>query len=174
MFFRNSLAFSIIQWIGNLISSSSSFSKPSLGIWKLLVHIMLKLSMQDSKHDFTSMGDECSCPMVSTLFSITLLGNWDEHWPLPILWPLWESSRFASILKASKLMASSLRVWIVVLWYCLSWEFAVKKAEHQRINAFELWCWRRLLKVPWAARRSSQSMSRKSTLNSHWKHWWWS
>ena len=63
---------------GNLISSSSSFSKPSLGIWKLLVHIMLKLSMQDSKHDLTSMGDEYSCPMVSTFFSTTLLGDWDE------------------------------------------------------------------------------------------------
>ena len=36
-----------------------------------------------------------------------------------------------------------------------SW--TVKKAEHQRINAFQLWCWRRLLKVPWTARRSSQS-----------------
>ena len=43
---------------GNLISSSSSFSKASLDIWKLLVHIMLKLSMQDFKHDLTSMGDE--------------------------------------------------------------------------------------------------------------------
>ena len=63
---------------GNLISSSSSFSKPSLDIWKLLVHIMLKLSMQDFKHDLTSMGDECNCPMVSTFFSTTLLGNWDE------------------------------------------------------------------------------------------------
>ena len=63
---------------GNLISSSSSFSKPSLGIWKLLVHIMLKLSMQDSKHDLTSMGDEYICPMVSTFFSTTLLGDWDE------------------------------------------------------------------------------------------------
>ena len=38
---------------------------------------------------------------------------------------------------------------------CENW--TVKKAEHQRINAFELWCWRRLLKVPWTARRSNQS-----------------
>ena len=43
-----------------------------------LVHIMLKLSVQDFKYDITSMGDECNCLMVSTLFSITLLGNWDE------------------------------------------------------------------------------------------------
>ena len=43
--------------VGNLISSSSSFSKPSLDIWKFLVHIMLKPNIQGFKHDFTSMGD---------------------------------------------------------------------------------------------------------------------
>ena len=64
--------------VGNLISGSYSFSKPSLDIWKFLVHIMLKPSMQDFKHDHTSMRDECNCPMVNTFFSITLLGNWDE------------------------------------------------------------------------------------------------
>ena len=74
--------------VGYLISSSSSFSKPSLDIWKFLVHIKLKPSMQDFKHDLTSMRDECSCPVVSTIFGITLLGNWDEDWPFPVLWPL--------------------------------------------------------------------------------------
>ena len=64
--------------VDNLISSSSSFSKPSLDIWKFLVHIMLKLSMQDFKHDLTSMGDECNCPVVSTFFGTTLPGDWDE------------------------------------------------------------------------------------------------
>ena len=49
---------------GNLISGSSAFSKPSLDIWKFLVHIMLKLRVQDFKHDLTSMGDECNCLMV--------------------------------------------------------------------------------------------------------------
>ena len=44
----------------------------------------------------------------------------------------------------------------VVMYGCESW--MVKKAEHQRINAFELWCWRRLLKVPWTARRSNKSI----------------
>ena len=43
----------------------------------------------------------------------------------------------------------------VVTYGCESW--TIKKAEHQRIDAFELWCWRRLLKVPWTARRSNQS-----------------
>ena len=46
--------------------------------------------------------------------------------------------------------------------------------EHQKIDAFELWCWRRLLRVPWTARRSNQSIIRKSVLNIHWKDWCWS
>ena len=44
----------------------------------------------------------------------------------------------------------------VVMYECESW--TVKKAEHQRIDAFELWCWKRLLRVPWTARRSNQSI----------------
>ena len=47
-------------------------------------------------------------------------------------------------------------VFPVVMYGCESWN--VKKAEHQRIDAFELWCWRRLLRVPWTARRSNQSI----------------
>ena len=47
-------------------------------------------------------------------------------------------------------------VFPVVLYGCESW--TIKKAEHRRIDAFELWCWRRLLRVPWTARRSSQSI----------------
>ena len=75
--------------VGNLISSFSSISKPSLDIWKFLDRIMLKPSMQDFKHDLTSVGDECDCPMVSTFFGITLLGIWDdEDRPFPVLWPL--------------------------------------------------------------------------------------
>ena len=47
-------------------------------------------------------------------------------------------------------------VFPVVMYGCESW--TVKKAEHQRIDALELWCWRRLLRVPWTARKSNQSM----------------
>ena len=47
-------------------------------------------------------------------------------------------------------------VFPVVVYGCESW--TVKKAEHQSIDAFELWCWRRLLRVPWTARRSNQSI----------------
>ena len=45
-------------------------------------------------------------------------------------------------------------VFLVVLYGCESW--TIKKAEHQRIDAFELWCWRRLLRAPWTARRLNQ------------------
>ena len=47
-------------------------------------------------------------------------------------------------------------VFPVVMYGCESW--TVKKADRQRIDAFELWCWRRLLRVPWTARRSNQSI----------------
>ena len=47
-------------------------------------------------------------------------------------------------------------VFPVVMYGCESW--TMKKAEHRRIDAFELWCWRRLLRVPWTARRSNQSI----------------
>ena len=47
-------------------------------------------------------------------------------------------------------------VFLVVMYGCESW--TIKKAEHRRIDAFELWCWRRLLVVPWTARRSNQSI----------------
>ena len=57
-------------------------------------------------------------------------------------------------------------VFPVVMYGCESW--TIKKAE-RRIDAFELWCWRRLLRVPWIARRSNQSILEKIVLNIHWK-----
>ena len=53
-------------------------------------------------------------------------------------------------------------VFPVVMYGCESW--TIKKAEHQRIDAFELWCWRKLLRVPWTARRSNQSIIKKINL----------
>ena len=58
-------------------------------------------------------------------------------------------------------------VFPVVMYGCESW--SIKKAEHLRIDAFELWCWRRLLRVPWTARRSNQSILKEISLNIHWK-----
>ena len=64
------------------------------------------------------------------------------------------------------------KVFPVVMYGCESW--TIKKPEHQRIDTFELWCWRRLLRVPWTSGRSNQPNQRKSTLNIHWKDWCWS
>ena len=61
--------------VSNLISGSSPFSKLSLDIWNFLVCIMMKPSMQDFKHDLTSVGDEYNCLI---FFGTTVLGNWDE------------------------------------------------------------------------------------------------
>ena len=58
-------------------------------------------------------------------------------------------------------------VFPVVMCGCESW--TIKKAEHRRIDAFELWCWRRLLRVPWTARRSNQSILKEITLGFLWK-----
>ena len=58
-------------------------------------------------------------------------------------------------------------VFPVVTYGYESW--TVKKAEHRRIDAFELWCWRRLLRVPWTARRSNQSILKETSLGVHWK-----
>ena len=56
----------------------------------------------------------------------------------------------------TKVRLVKVMVFPVVMCGCESW--TVEKAEHRRIDAFELWCWRRLLRVPWTARRSNQSM----------------
>ena len=63
-------------------------------------------------------------------------------------------------------------VFPVVMYGYESW--TVKKAEHWRINAFELWCWRRLLRVPWTARRSNQSILKEISPGCYWKDWLWS
>ena len=63
-------------------------------------------------------------------------------------------------------------VFPVVMYGCESW--TVKKAECRRIDAFELWCWRRLLRVPWTARRSNQSILKEISPGFHWRAWCWS
>ena len=60
-------------------------------------------------------------------------------------------------------------VFPVVMYGYASW--TIKKPALWRIDAFELWCWRRLLRVPWTARRSNSQSYKKSTLNIHWKDW---
>ena len=74
--------------VGNLISGSSAFSKSSLNIWKFTVHVLLKPSLENFEHYFTSVWDECNCVVVWAFFGIAFLWDWNEHWPFPALWPL--------------------------------------------------------------------------------------
>ena len=60
------------------------------------------------------------------------------------------------IILPTKVRLVKAMVFPVVMYGCESW--TVKKSEHRRIDAFELWCWKRLLRVPWTARRSNQSI----------------
>ena len=79
-----------------------------------------------------------SSPMVTVSFP-NLLAYWVQHFTLP-----------------TKVHLVKAMVFPTVMYGCESW--TVKNAEHQRIDAFELWCWRRLLRIPWTARRSNQSI----------------
>ena len=62
-------------------------------------------------------------------------------------------------------------VFLVVIYGCESW--TIKKTERWRIDAFELWCWRRLLRVPWTARRSNQSILKENSPEYSLKDWCW-
>ena len=64
---------------GNLISGSSAFSKPSLNIWKFMVHVLLKPGLENFEHYFTSLWDECNCAVVWAFFSIAFLWDWNEN-----------------------------------------------------------------------------------------------
>ena len=72
----------------NLTSGFSAFSKSSLNIWKLSVHIMLKPDLENFEHYFASVWDECCCVVVCTFFGISFLWDWNKKWPVPVLWPL--------------------------------------------------------------------------------------
>ena len=74
--------------IGNLISASSAFSKSSLNIWTFTVHILLRPDLENFEHCFANVWDECNCAVVWAFFGIAFLGDWNENWPFPVLWPL--------------------------------------------------------------------------------------
>ena len=80
-----------------------------------------------------------------------------KRWVMRIFYILQHLYSHILILKLpTKVRLLKAMVFPVVMYGCESW--TVKKAEYRRIDAFELWCWRRLLRVPWTARRSNQSV----------------
>ena len=72
------------------------------------------------------------------------------------LWPTWQCIKTRDITLLTRVHLVKAMVFPVIMCGCESW--TIKKAEHQRIDAFELWHWRRLLRVPWTARRLNQSI----------------
>ena len=89
-------------------------------------------------------------------------GNWSHEIKRHLLLGRKAMTNLDSVLKSrditlpTKVHLVKAMVFPVVMYGCESW--TIKKAEHQRIDAFELWCWRRLLRVPWTARRSNESI----------------
>ena len=101
--------------------------------------------------DFTSLGSQ-----------ITVDGDCSHEFKRCLLLGIKAMTNLNSLVKSrdislpTKVRLVKAMVFPVVMYGCESW--TVKKAEHQKTDAFELWCWRRLLRVPWTARRSNQSI----------------
>ena len=93
---------------------------------------------------------------------ITVNGNCSHEMKRCLLLGRKAMTNLDSILKSrdiillTKVRIVKAMVFPIVMYGCESW--TIKKAEHQKIDAFELWCWRRFLRVPWTARRSNQSV----------------
>ena len=101
-------------------------------------------------------GSNCSCELETQL----LLGR-------KAMTNLDSILRSRDITLPTKVHLVNAVVFPVVMYGCESW--TIKKVECRRIDAFELWFWRRILRVPWTARSSKESILRKSVLNIHWK-----
>ena len=88
------------------------FLKPAWtgGIWKFTVHVLLKPGLENFKHYFTSVWDECDFMVVWVLFGIVFLWDWNENWPCPVLWPLL-SFHICWHIECSTFIASSFRFW---------------------------------------------------------------
>ena len=86
-----------------------------------------------------------------------MLTPWKESYNQPLI--CFSILKSRDITLPTKVHLVKAMVFAVVMYGCESWN--MKKAECQRIDAFELWCWRRLLRVPWTARRSNQSILKK-------------
>ena len=88
--------------VTNLISGSSAFSKLSLYICKFSVHIMLKPSLKDFKHNLTSMWNDCNCMVVWTFFGIALLWVWNGNWTFQSCSHTAELFKLADILSTAR------------------------------------------------------------------------
>ena len=96
--------------VGTLISVSSDFFKSSLNIWKFMVHVLLKPGLENFKHYFANLWDECNCAVVWALFAIAFLWDWKEYWLFQSCGHCWVFQIFWHI-KCSTFKISSFRIW---------------------------------------------------------------
>ena len=87
-FLELSCFFDDLADVGNLTSCFSVFYKSRLYIWKFTILVLLKPGLQNFKHYFALMWDECNCAVVWTFFGISFLWDWNENWTFPVLWSL--------------------------------------------------------------------------------------
>ena len=88
----------------------SAFSKSRLNIWKFLVHVLLKPSLENFEHYFASMWDECNCVVLWTFFNIPFLWDCSENWPLSFCGHCWVF-KICWHIECSTFTASSFRIW---------------------------------------------------------------
>ena len=118
-----------------------------------------------------------SCPTLCDPMDTRLLRPWDflgKSTGVGCISFSWESSWPRDRTQVSRIVDRRFTIWATIDGY-ESW--TIKKAECWRIDAFELWCWRRFLRVPWNAKRSNQLILKDYSLeglNIHWKDWCWS
>ena len=96
--------------IGNLISGSSTFSKSSLSMWKFMVHIMLKLGLENFEHFFASGWDECNSVVVLALLGIAFLCEWNENWYFQSCGHCW-GFQICWHIECNTFTASYFRIW---------------------------------------------------------------
>ena len=121
------------------------------------------MSTQRARHDYANLGSR-DIPVNKSLYFKLFCLVWQPNSPMNLLniWMWLLRTNLDSIFKSrdiillTKVRLIKAMVFPVVMYGCESW--TVKKAERWRTDAFELWCWRRLLSVPWTARRSNQSV----------------
>ena len=123
----------------------------SLLIFSVIYHMFIDGETLETVADFIFLGSK-----------VTADGDWSHEIKRCLLLRRIIMAKLDSILKnrditlSTKVRLVKAMVFPVVMYGCESW--TVKKTEHRRIDAFELWCWRRLFRVPWTARRSNQSI----------------